>query len=175
MVDAGGGSGMQSRWMSEGWGETRHLSRIIPFCRWGYESQSRRHSECRLIQCSIDAPPIKDGAVTGIVICHNVIQHTPSVEVTARALWRLLAPHGVVSVQLLYEARRQHDMDGPVSMVSSYSAVPVGGALFCFRLGYSRAMALLRFVPVFGWFLEKSLFMVRGGCGRWPESAHEGI
>ena len=33
---------------------------------------------------------------------------------------------------------------------------------------YSRAMALLRFVPVFGWFLEKSLFMVRGDVPAGP-------
>ena len=31
-----------------------------------------------VIQCSIDAPPIKDRSIHGMVICHNVIQHTLS-------------------------------------------------------------------------------------------------
>lgn len=38
-----------------------------------------------VIQCSIDAPPLLDQPIDGIVYCHNVIQHTPSVEKTAQS------------------------------------------------------------------------------------------
>lgn len=47
-----------------------------------------------IIQCSIDAPPLRDESIEGIVYCHNVIQHTPSVEKTAHALYSLVAPGG---------------------------------------------------------------------------------
>ena len=43
-----------------------------------------------VIQCSIDAPPIAPKAIGGIVLCHNVIQHTPSVENTAAALFNIV-------------------------------------------------------------------------------------
>lgn len=46
------------------------------------------------IQCSIDRPALKGGSIEGIVICHNVIQHTPSVEKTAKALWSLVGKNG---------------------------------------------------------------------------------
>lgn len=47
-----------------------------------------------VIQCSIDAPPLLDQSIEGIVYCHNVIQHTPSVENTAHALFALTANGG---------------------------------------------------------------------------------
>jgi SAM-dependent methyltransferase len=47
-----------------------------------------------VIQCSIDAPPLRDQSIDGIVYCHNVIHHTPSVEMTAHALYALTAPGG---------------------------------------------------------------------------------
>ena len=47
-----------------------------------------------VIQCSIDAPLLRDQCIDGMVYCHNVIQHTPSVEKTAHALFALTAPGG---------------------------------------------------------------------------------
>lgn len=167
VVDAGGGSGMQSRWMSEA-GARRVICLELSHAVDGVmKANLKGIRNVDMIQCSIDAPPIKDGAITGIVICHNVIQHTPSVEATARALWRLLAPQG----ELVFNCYMKLE-DNMIWMIRFrwYQVLRrfLSARSFCFRLGYSRAMALLRFVPVFGWFLEKSLFMVRGDVPAGP-------
>jgi hypothetical protein len=120
------------------------------------------------VQCSIDLPPIKDNAISGIVICHNVIQHTPSVENTARALWRLVGDGG----EFVFNCYPKNDL-GLVrkarlllyyTLRSILSRLPFGAILF-----YAKLMATLRFVPLLGWFLEKSLFMVRGEVPVGPD------
>ena len=94
VVDAGAGSGMQSRWMREA-GARRVIVLELSHSVDGVMSQNLRGLDgVDIVQCSIDRPPLKDGCIDGIVICHNVIQHTPSVETTARALWALVAPGG---------------------------------------------------------------------------------
>ncbi|MFM8751413.1 methyltransferase domain-containing protein [Rhabdaerophilum sp.] len=86
IVDCGGGSGAQSLWMLEAGArevimlELSHsvddvVARNITTGDW---------PNFTVIQCSIDHPPIRSNAIDGIVICHNVIQHTESVERTAR-------------------------------------------------------------------------------------------
>ncbi len=94
VVDAGAGSGMQSRWMREA-GARRVIALELSH---SVDGVMRRNLEgcdgIDVVQCSIDQPPLKDGCIDGIVICHNVIQHTPSVEATAGALWALAGPGG---------------------------------------------------------------------------------
>ncbi len=43
-----------------------------------------------VVPCSIDRPPFRDRSIDGILICHNVVQHTPSVERTIRELWDMI-------------------------------------------------------------------------------------
>lgn len=47
-----------------------------------------------VVQCSIDKPPIKSQSISGIVYCHNLIQHTASIKNTAKALYALVGPGG---------------------------------------------------------------------------------
>ena len=96
VVDAGGGSGAQTLWMLEN--GAKHV--IMLELSHSVDDVARRNLEPSgftnydVVQCSIDAPPIKDQSIVGIVICHNVIQHTLSVEKTARALFSIVAPGG---------------------------------------------------------------------------------
>lgn len=86
VVHVGVGSGMQSWWMKQSEaarGIARELSRSVD----GIMKQNLQVLDAvNVIPCSIDHPPLRDGAIEDVVICHNVIQHTPSVERTARAL-----------------------------------------------------------------------------------------
>ncbi len=94
IVDAGGGSGSQTKWFAE-YG-ARHV--ILMDLSHSVDDVVLRNlvglKNIDVIQCSIDAPPIKNESIDGIVYCHNVIQHTPSVEKTAHALYALTAPSG---------------------------------------------------------------------------------
>jgi hypothetical protein len=105
--------------------------------------------------------------INGIVLCHNVIQHTPSVERTARALWRLVGAGG----EFVFNCYPKNDL-GYVRKVRLWIYYGLRAILskrsFGFRLWYARVMSLLRFVPVLGWVLEKSWFMVRGDVVRGP-------
>lgn len=121
-----------------------------------------------VIQCSIDAPPLRDQCIDGIVYCHNVIQHTPSVEKTAHALNALTAPGGEfvfncypLNDQGMVRWMRFHLVYKPLRAV--LSRMPFAVIMF-----YARLMALLCFVPGLGMFLEKSGFYVMGDVPRLP-------
>jgi len=121
-----------------------------------------------VIQCSIDAPPLRDHCIDGIVYCHNVIQHTPSVEKTAHALYALTAPGGEfvfncypLNDQGLTRWLRFHLVYTPLRAV--LSRMPFAVIMF-----YARLMALLRLVPGLGVLLEKSNFCVMGDVPRLP-------
>jgi hypothetical protein len=119
-----------------------------------------------VIQCSIDAPPLRDWCIDGIVYCHNVIQHTPSVKKTAHALYALTAPGGEfvfncypLNDQGLVRWVRFHLIYQPLRAV--LSRMPFG-----IIMAYARLMAALRLVPVLGIFLEKAGFCVQGDVPR---------
>jgi hypothetical protein len=116
--------------------------------------------------------------VDGIVICHNVIQHTPSVEGTARALWRLVAPGG----EFVFNCYQKNDQGLLRKLrLALYGAVRsvLSRAPFRAILWYARIMSILRFVPLLGLAIEKSGLMVRGdvppGPGRWRRAYKSGV
>jgi uncharacterized protein YbaR (Trm112 family) len=173
IVDAGGGSGAQTRWFAE-YG-ARHV--IMMDLSHSVDDVVQRNlrglDNVDVIQCSIDTPPLRDGCVDGIVYCHNVIQHTPSVEKTAHALYALTAPGG----EFVFNCYRLNDQ-GPLRWVRFHLVYkPLRAVLskmpFPVILAYARMMAALRLVPLLGLFLEKSGFCVQGdvprveGEGRW--------
>ncbi len=167
VVDAGGGSGMQTRWIREA--GARHViclelshavDGIIAKNLCGLDGID-------VVQCSIDQAPLRDASIEGLVICHNVIQHTRSVEDTARELWRIVAPGG----EFAFNCYPLNDA-GParklrLAVYRLLRAFMVRRS-FRFRLGYAQVMAALRFVPLLGWFLEKSMLMVRGDVRPGP-------
>jgi len=167
VVDAGAGSGAQSRWIREAGAahvialELSHsVDDVVKRNLAGLDSVD-------VVQCSIDAPPLRAGSIPGIVICHNVIQHTRSVEQTAQALWRLVAPGG----EFVFNCYPRNDEGWLRRMrLRLYDAMRafLVPRSFRFRLAYSRTMAVLRFVPLLGLLLEKSMLMVRGDVPRGP-------
>jgi ubiquinone/menaquinone biosynthesis C-methylase UbiE len=162
IVDAGGGSGAQSKWFLE-YG-AKHV--ILMDLSHSVDDVVQRNlsglSNIDVIQCSIDAPPFFDGSINGIIYCHNVIQHTRSVEKTAHALFRCLEDNGEfvfncyplnnygvvrwLRFNLIYKPLRATLSRSSFDLIKSYSQL-----ISCFRL-----------VPVFGYFLEKAGFCVTG-------------
>lgn len=162
IVDAGGGSGAQTKWFAE-YGAS-HV--IMMDLSHSVDDVVKRNlagfKNVDVIQCSIDAPPLRDQSIDGIVYCHNVIQHTPSVEKTAHALYALTAPGG----EFVFNCYPLNDQ-GLVRWVRFHlvyktlravlSRMPFGVILL-----YARTMGVLRQVFGLGWLLEKSGFCVQG-------------
>ena len=158
----GGGSGSQTKWFLE-YGASLVVMMDLSHSVDDVVSRNLAgHMNVDVIQCSIDAPPLKDGSIDGIVYCHNVIQHTPFVEKTAHALNALVAVGGEfvfncydlndrgffrwIRLHLIYKSLRYFLSRMPFQVV----------------LTYSKIMGILRFIPVIGAILEKSFFCVQG-------------
>lgn len=166
IVDAGGGSGAQSKWFADFGAShvilmdlSHSVDEVVQHNLYGLKNVD-------VIQCSIDAPPIRDQSINGIVYCHNVIQHTPSVEKTARALYALIAPCGEfvfncypLNDKGLLRWVRYHLVHR--ALRAALSRMPFGVIML-----YARTMAILRLVPGFGWFMEKSGFCIQGDVPR---------
>lgn len=166
IVDAGGGSGSQTLWMLETGAKhviMLELSHSVDDVVQRNLSASG-YTNYDVIQCSIDSPPLRGGSIDGIVYCHNVIQHTPSVERTARALFALVAPGG----EFVFNCYRMIDeSDGIVRWFRFHCIYrPLRFVLshmpFGVILAYSKLMGVLRSIPVLGAVLEKASFCVRG-------------
>ena len=168
IVDAGGGSGAQTMWMLEAGAEHVVMLELSDSVDDVVQRnlKKRGFKNYDVIQCSIDAPAIKPGSINGIVYCHNVIQHTPSVEKTARALFDLVAPGGEfvfncygLNDQGVLRWVRYHLIYQSLRMV--LSRMP-----FKLRLVYSRLVGMLRLTPLFGVLFEKAGFCVQGDVPR---------
>lgn len=168
VVDAGAGSGMQSRWISESGADYVIALELSHAVDGVMRDNLEPTDNVDVVQCSIDAPPLHDGSVDGMVICHNVIQHTPSVEGTARALWKLVGPGG----EFVFNCYPKNDL-GWVRRARNRLHFALRGILsrrsFTFVLTYARIMSVLRFVPLLGTLLEKSNLMVRGDVVQGPD------
>jgi len=162
IVDAGGGSGAQTRWFLE-YGATHVIMMDLSHSVDDVVQRNLKgFKNVDVIQCSIDAPPLLDQCIDGIVYCHNVIQHTPSVEKTAHALYQLVGFGG----ELVFNCYPLNDR-GLVRWVRFHIIYkPLRELLsrmpFRVILAYARLMAVLRLVPVLGTFLERSGFCVQG-------------
>lgn len=115
-----------------------------------------------VIQCSIDQPPLKAACIDGTVICHNVIQHTKSVEATAQALFNIVAPGG----EFVFNCYRRGRMN-VMNVIRSYLTYgPMRGLMrqmpFGVILFYARLMGALRLVPILGWLNNKLRLSLTG-------------
>lgn len=161
IVDAGAGSGMQSRWMAEA-GATHVIALELSHSVDGVMKDNiAAMRNIDVVQCSIDAPPILNSSISGMVICHNVIQFTPSVEHTARALWDLVAPGG----EFVFNCYLKNDFNAARKARFAFYRLLrrlLRRRSFGFLLGYSRMMGALRLLPGLGFALERAGFMVLG-------------
>lgn len=168
VVDAGAGSGMQSLWMSQA-GAEYVIALELSHSVFGVMRKNLAEVEnVDIVQCSIDQPPLKDNVIQGMVICHNVIMHTPSVEKTAHALWRLVAKGG----EFVFNCYPKNDK-GVIRKIRLGLYTLLRGFLskrsFTFILNYARIMSMFRLIPILGILLEKSFFMVRGDVPKGPD------
>jgi SAM-dependent methyltransferase len=162
IVDCGGGSGAQSKWFAE-YGARHVIMLELSHTVDGIARQNLAGlKNVDIVQCSIDAPPLASHAIHGIVYCCNVIQHTPSVEKTARALFDLVAPGG----EFVFNCYPLND--GTPLRWLRYHVVQKGMRAILSRLSfnsilaYAKFMASLRTVPALGSFLERAGFCVTG-------------
>ena len=167
IVDAGGGAGMQSFWMSQ-YGADYVLCLELSGSVDGILKENLGDVDnVEIIQCSIDQPPIKNNIIDGMVICHNVIHHTASVENTARALWKIVAKGG----EFVFNCYGKNDkgflrkirFNFHLLMRKILSRLPFG-----LLLTYAKLVSVIRFIPFLGWILEKSSFVIRGDVPRGP-------
>jgi len=163
IVDAGAGSGAQALWMLESGAEHVILLELSHAVDDVIQKNLRSSgfTNWDIVQCSIDAPPLRPRSVD-MVICHNVIQHTPSVERTAHALFELVAPGGELvfncypkNDQGLVRWLRLHAVYEPLRWVLSRCPFRV-------NLAYATTMAGLRLIPAVGPVLEKAGFCSQG-------------
>jgi SAM-dependent methyltransferase/uncharacterized protein YbaR (Trm112 family) len=163
IVDAGAGSGAQALWMLQSGAKRVILLELSHSVEGVVRSnlQASGFTNWDIVQCSIDAPPLAPQSVD-IVMCHNVIQHTPSVERTAHALYRLVKPGG----EFVFNCYPKNDQ-GLVRWVRLHCVfLPLRAVLsrapFQVNLAYATVMGGLRLVPGLGTLLEKGGFCVQG-------------
>ncbi len=153
---------MHSRWMSEYGAKHVIALELSDSVDEIMQDNLRGLDNVDVIQCSIDAHPIKSNSINGLVICNAAIQHTPSVETTARALWNMVGPDGEFSFSCYL--RYPNDLVWMTRYWLVYRPLRaiLSRCSFNTILGYAKLMARLRMVPVLGPILEKANFMVRG-------------
>lgn len=164
VVDAGAGSGAQSMWIAEAGAETVYSLELSHSIDGPSVQANIGHlSNVKPIQCSIDNPPLADG-IADIVYCHNVIQHTESVETTAHALFRLVKPGGELVFNCYnFETGWGYGWKRRMRTVGYGIAYGIVRRWpYWARSLYANIMAALRFVPGLGWSLEAVLLMARG-------------
>jgi SAM-dependent methyltransferase/uncharacterized protein YbaR (Trm112 family) len=168
IVDCGAGSGMQTKWMAE-CGARRVIALELS---QSVDGVMRRNlaglRNVDVIQCSIDQPPLRRDCVPDIVICHNVIQHTRSVEDTARALWSCVGAGGEFVFNCYMKNTSSFAWMLRWRLVYRPLRALLSRCSFRGILAYAKTMACLRFVPLLGWFLERAQFMVRGDVPQGP-------
>lgn len=163
IVDAGGGAGMQSYWLLENGAKhviMMDLSNTVDNVVQD-NFKDKNFNNFDVIQCSIDNPPLAQNSINGIVLCHNVIQHTPSIKKTAKALFDITSPgsefvfntYGDNKEGLLRKIRW-----GAYLKLRQYLI----GKSDSYRLAYSHIMGVLWFVPPIGWLCRKSMMLIKG-------------
>ena len=162
IVDAGGGSGAQTKWFLEYGASHVIMLELSHSVDDVVLKNLSGFTNVDVIQCSIDAPPIKDDSVGGIVYCHNVIQHTESVEKTAHALFNIVNNSG----EFVFNCYGLNDL-GPVRWLRLHLVYyPLRFILsrmpFSVNKFYAHGISIFRMIPLLGWFLEKSGFANQG-------------
>lgn len=160
-VDCGGGSGMQTKWMAESGAEHVICLELSHAVDGIIQHNLQGMKNVDIVQCSIDMPPIKPQSIEGLVICHNVIQHTPSVEKTADALWNIVGKNGEFAFNCytrmednwVYRLRFKF-----YQMVRSI----LSKSPFWFIQLYAHFVTILSFIPFMDKVLSKAMLLHRG-------------
>lgn len=161
VVDAGAGSGMQARWLATA-GAAHVIALELSHAVDGAVAENLKGLiNVDLIQCSIDAIPLRDGIIPHNVLCMGALQHTASVPHTLTELWRITGKGGELAFDVYLRDDTTRFSRGSYKIYRAVREV-VASMPFSFRLAYASAMSGLRFVPLLGWLLEKADLMRLG-------------
>jgi uncharacterized protein YbaR (Trm112 family) len=166
VVDCGAGSGMQTKWIHKAGAEYVIALEMSHAVDDVISRNLKGLKNIDIVQCSIENPPFKKNSINGVVICHNVIQHTSSVENTAHALWDIVG-----NGEFVFNCYPKNDKGilRKIRLIHYYfMRYCLSKLTFKYLLLYSKIFSVLRFIPLLGLFLEKSLFMVRGDVPKGP-------
>lgn len=153
VVDAGAGSGAGARWMAEA-GAAHVIALELSGTVDTIITENTKHLlNVDVIQCSIDAIPLRDNAIPGMVICRNAIHHTPSVSATLAELWRITAP-GAECAFNCYITNPNSSLDRTRQKLYRAVRALISSLPFHMRLAYAHTMAALRLVPGLGKLLQ---------------------
>jgi uncharacterized protein YbaR (Trm112 family)/ubiquinone/menaquinone biosynthesis C-methylase UbiE len=162
IVDCAAGSGMHAKWMSE-YGASHVIALELSHSVDGVMQENLRGiKNVDIVQCSIDAPPIKAHSINGLVICNAAIQHTPSVKKTAVALWKMVGPGGELSFSCYLKYPRDVIWMARWLLVTTPLRAILSRCSFNTILRYAKVMAQMRMIPIIGPLLEKAQLVVRG-------------
>lgn len=172
IVDAGGGSGAQASWFLE-FGAKHVIILDLSHSLDQVVIDNLKHFNpltYDLIQCDISNPPLLDNSISnGIVYCHNVIQHTPSVPITLQSLWNICGTDS----ELVFNCYPLNTK-GILRFIRFYLIfMPLRQILkrspFSIRLFYSYFVSIIRLVPLLGDLAEK-LMLVSQGDVPYPQN-----
>ena len=166
IVDCGGGSGAQAKFFLESGAKHVIILELSHSVDGIIKENLKNFDNYDVIQCSIDKPPLLQNSVSGLVYCHNVIQHTESVHKTAKALWSVVGAGG----EFVFNCYPKNT-NGILRFIRHYFIfmslrAVISRTPFGVIKKYAEFMGFLRLVPGLGLFLEKSGFCVRGNVPR---------
>ena len=162
VIDCGAGSGMQTRWLALNGAKLVIALELSHSVDGVIQENLTGIENAEIIQCSIDAIPLKTAGLGNLVMCSNVIQHTPSVQNTLTELWRI-TPKGA---EMCFNVYTRNDETMAQRLRHRWylgTRWVVSKLPFILRLGYAHLMAVLWFVPGLGKVLEKA-DMLRSGA-----------
>lgn len=166
VVDCGGGSGYQAKWMVENGADhvicIENSNRVDGIVRECMEM----HGNIDIVQCSLDALPFQENAFEGMITCNDALQHARSYDRCLKSLWNILTPNSeiVLTCHLRKCSRWYHGL--------RYKWVDIGLRRFMKKRSafyvrtYAVLVSFLHLLPFVGQFLVKNHFVwrtIKGG------------
>tara|TARA_R110000868_G_scaffold262401_2_gene521110 strand:- start:88133 stop:89152 length:1020 start_codon:yes stop_codon:yes gene_type:complete len=156
VIDCGGGTGYQSKWMIEHGAKhvivlenSHHVDGVARECM--------EECECiDIVQCSLEALPFRKNGFSGLITCNDVLQHTESFDNSLKSLWDILNDNGEIVIscpvrqsQYWYQKMRYKAVNQGLRNFLSTRSVYLAEM-------YSRVAAFLYLIPLCGYILRKN-------------------
>lgn len=161
VIDCGGGTGYQAKWMVENGAKhviylenSKHIDGIARECR-------DEHDNIDIVQCSLSSLPFKKKSFSGLITCNDVLQHAKSFDSSLKMLWYVLKENGEIAfscpvrqTQRWYHRARYKFID--IGLRKLLSKKSPG-----FVEAYSRLVSLLHLIPFVGYSFVRNHLVYR--------------